>query len=264
MTVYFTDMDGGPEMAVIPAGEFLMGSPSDEPGRNGREGPPRKVVIPAPFAIGRFAVTCGEFEAFLADNSHYMSGGADMFLEGEGWKFNPMASFRDPGFDQDADHPVTCVNWRDAKSYALWLSRKTGKDYRLPTEAEWEYAARAGTATPFWWGDTILPDQANYCTDQPYPNGGKTGKWRRKTVPVNAFQPNPWGLWQVHGNVWEWTEDRWRLPGENASADCPEDGALHVIRGGSWLSHPQSVRSAARDGGEFRDFNTGFRLARSL
>ena len=96
------------------------------------------------------------------------------------------------------------VSWDDAKAYAAWLSRRTGKTYRLPSEAEHEYVARAGTTTPFWWGFSITPRQANYAGDSTYAGGGSKGEWRRRTVPVDSFEPNPWGLYQVNGNVWEW------------------------------------------------------------
>ena len=123
------------------------------------------------------------------------------------------------------DRPVinVSVNWDDAEAYLKWLHCKTGKDYRLPSEAEWEYAARAGTTTPFWWGATITPDQANYDGNYPYAGGAK-GQYRQKTLPVKSFDPNPWGLYQVHGNVWEWVQDTWH----DSYHGAPDDGSSWI------------------------------------
>ena len=148
------------------------------------------------------------------------------------------------------------MNWYDAVEYAEWLAAQTGQVYRLPTEAEWEYAARAGTETAFWWGDSIATDQANY--------GGN----HNATVPVDWFQPNPWGLYQVHGNVWEWTGSRYKADYSGAEMRCAgenESGPL-ALRGGSWLDQPAWVRSVFRyrDAPTVRFSLVGFRLARSL
>jgi formylglycine-generating enzyme required for sulfatase activity len=117
----------------------------------------------------------------------------------------------DEGWGQ-GKHPVINVNWDDVKAYAAWLSRKTGKSYRLLSEAEREYVTRAGSTTPFWWGSSITPKQANYDgTAEPYRGGGSKGEYRRRTVPVDSFEPNLWGFYNVHGNVWEWTEDCWNF-----------------------------------------------------
>ena len=158
-----------------------------------------------------------------------------------------------------------------AKAYAEWLSRKTGKTYRLLSEAEREYVTRAGTTTPFWWGAAITPNQANYDgSADPYKGGGTKGQDRGQTVPVDSFEANPWGLFNVHGNVWERTEDCWndRNQGNprNGSARTSGDCTRHVIRGGSWVSYPQNLRAAGRIGVTTvgRDLNVGFRLARTL
>jgi formylglycine-generating enzyme required for sulfatase activity len=153
----------------------------------------------------------------------------------------------------------------------LWVSRKTGKSYRLLSEAEREYVTRAGTTTPFWWGSSITPKQANYDgSADPYKGGGSTGEYRQRTVPVDNFQPNPWGLYQVHGNVWEWTEDCWNdtnigNPGDG-SARAKGDCSRRVVRGGSLVSGPRYLRSADRYGGfaDNRARYRGFRLARTL
>ncbi|MEO1277147.1 MAG: SUMF1/EgtB/PvdO family nonheme iron enzyme, partial [Pseudomonadota bacterium] len=176
----------GPEMVVIPAGEFVMGSPEDEPERSKSEGPQHRVRIARSFALGRYAVTFEEYDAFCA------ATGAD--------KPNDRSWGR-------GRRPAINVSWDDANAYCAWLSEQTGADYRLPSEAEWEYACRAGTETPFWWGREITPEQANYHGNFVYAGGGAKGVYREKTEPVDAFEPNPWGLYQTHGNVLEWCQD---------------------------------------------------------
>ena len=161
-----------------------------------------------------------------------------------------------------------CVNWSDAKAYAAWLSKYTGKTYRLPSEAEREYVARAGTTTPFWWGATISTDQANY-NGTAY-GGGSTGEFRGQTVAVDTFAANPWGFYNVHGNVNEWTEDCLNdyNAGNLADGRARTSGKCgqRLLRGGNWLSTPHYVPSAARyrDSIGARFNNHGFRLARTL
>jgi formylglycine-generating enzyme required for sulfatase activity len=248
-TEHFKDCPTCPEMVVVPAGTFTMGSPVNEPNRENGEDQVR-VTIPAPFAVGRFGATFDEWDACVAD------GGCN------GYK--PA----DHGLGR-GKHPVIDVNWDDAKGYAAWLSRKTGKTYRLLSEAEREYVTRAGTTTPFWWGSSIMPRQANFDGNYTYAGGAK-GEYRQKTVPVDSFEPNPWGLYQVHGNVYDWTEDCWNdsnigNPG-NGSARTTGDCSRRVLRGGSWFYYPQFLRAAYRDGGTsyFRFNYFGFRLARTL
>jgi formylglycine-generating enzyme required for sulfatase activity len=249
----FTDCRDCPEMVVVPAGKFLMGSPRDEVERSHDESPLHEVKIAKPFAAGRFTVTFKEWDACLAD------GGCGGYRPGdEGWGRE--------------DRPVIRVSWNDAKSYVQWLSRKTGKHYRLLTEAEWEYIARAGTTTPFWWGTWINPDQANYNARSVYHGGGQRGEFRGKTVPVKSFDPNPWGFYQLYGNVWEWVEDCWNINHQGA----PEDGSARetgedncnsrMARGGSWYSSPWFLRSAHRLARAIgtRDSEMGFRVARTL
>jgi formylglycine-generating enzyme required for sulfatase activity len=167
------------------------------------------------------------------------------------------------------------VNWHDAQAYIAWLSNTSGASYRLPSEAEWEYVCRAGTVTPFWWGSSITPEQANYDgSAEPYRSGGKKGEFRKRPVPAKSFEANPWGLYQVHGNVWEWCEDVWH----DSYADKPETlkatgkawtaarSRVRVLRGGSWFSYPGVLRAAYRfynDPG-FRILNFGFRVARTI
>jgi formylglycine-generating enzyme required for sulfatase activity len=155
------------------------------------------------------------------------------------------------------------VNWEDAKAFVEWLSRKTGKPYRLLTEAEREYVARAGTTTPYWWGSTISTSQANY-------DGTFEDRWRKTTVSVRSFKANPWGLYNVHGNVWEWVEDCWHDSYQGApndgSAWTTGDCVRRVLRGGSWVDNPGRLRAASRFRyrPNYRDFDGGFRLARTF
>ncbi len=240
-----SDGSNGPTMIVIPAGEFWMGSPENEAERQSNE-QNHWVEIEQPFAIGQYAVTFEEYDRFCAEQGRTKPEDCNW---GRG------------------NRPVINVSWVDALDYTEWLSAQTGQNYRLPTEAEWEYAARAGTKTAFWWGDDINPDQANYYGDYTYRNGLK-GVCRQKTVPVDQFKPNPWGLYQVHGNVWEWTgsqDDENYGGAEMLCANKDTDGPLSE-RGGSWNDIPARVRSAHRDGGDpaFRYADQGFRLARSL
>ena len=254
---WFRDHPLAPEMAIIPKGQFLMGSPAGEEGRYDNEGPQHTVAIKAPFALGRFAVTLAEFGAFVEATGRAMPDEIYTF-ENDKWEIRKGRSFRNPGFAQTPRHPVVGANWDDAAAYCKWLSGQTGKEYRLPSEAEWEYACRAGKAEPFWWGAAISTDEANYDGNYTY-GGGKKGQYRKATVPVESFKPNPWGLYQVHGNVWEWCADSWH---ENYRG-APEDGSVwmggdetrRVLRGGSWRGGPRYLRAAARGG-----VNTGSRL----
>jgi formylglycine-generating enzyme required for sulfatase activity len=252
---WFQDSEHGPEMVVVPAGSFVMGSPESELERSEAEGPQHPVTIATSFAVGRHPIKRGEFAAFVKDTGH---------------EIRDEALWRDPGFPQDDNHPVVCVSCEDAKAFTAWLSARSGQDYRLLTEAEWEYVARAGTATPFWWGSTISPQQANYNGSYLYGNGGAEGEYREQTVAVANFPANPWGLFQVHGNVLEWCEDVWHdnydgAP-SNGSAWLEGGNAYsHVVRGGSWLSFPQDIRSAfrAKASAILRIDNLGFRVRRT-
>ncbi len=248
---WFKDHEHGPEMVVVPTGSYMMGSPESEPQRYSDE-TQVKVTIARPFAVGRFAVTFDEWDACVAD-----SGCGGYKPDANGWGRGKQ--------------PVINVNWDDAQAYVAWLSHKTGQAYRLLSEAEWEYAARAGTNTPFWWGRSITPSQANYDgSADPYAGGGSKGEYRRRTVPVDSFAANPWGLYNVHGNVWEWGEDWWNdgntgNPGDGG-ARLSGDQGRRVVRGGSWFSVPQNLRSALRDGRstDFRVSLIGFRVGRTL
>jgi formylglycine-generating enzyme required for sulfatase activity len=246
----FRECDNCPEMVVMPAGSFTMGSPDSEKLRGRFEGPQHRVTFGRPFAVGKFAVTFEEWDACVLD------GGCDGYTpKDEGWG--------------RGRRPAINVSWNDANAYADWLSGKTGKSYRLLSEAEREYVTRAGTATPFWWGTKITPQQANYDGNYIY-DDGPTGEFRRRTLPVDSFRPNRWGLHQVSGNAWEWTQDCWH---ENY-AGAPSDGSAwesegcryRVVRGGSWATYPGDLRAAVRGRfpPDFRGNSQGFRLARTL
>jgi formylglycine-generating enzyme required for sulfatase activity len=246
----FRDCDKCPEMVVVPAGSFTMGSPDGELNRGRFEGPQHEVTVARQFAVGEFAVTFEEWDTCIAD------GGCNGYTPSdEGWG--------------RGRRPVVNVSWSDANAYATWLSNKTGKSYRLLSEAEREYVTRAGTTTPFWWGAGISLKQANYDGRFIYGNSA-SGEFRRRTLPVDSFQPNPWGLHQVHGNVWEWTQDCWHETYAGAPADgsaWESEGCRHrMIRGGAWYTYPGDLRSAVRgrEAAGFRSSFQGFRVARAL
>jgi formylglycine-generating enzyme required for sulfatase activity len=239
-----------PQMVVVPAGNFTMGSPDDEPGRNTDE-TEVPVTIAHPFAVGRHAVTFDEWDACTA------GGGCAYVPNDAGWG--------------RGRRPVINVSWQDAKAFTAWLSHKTEKTYRLLSEAEREYVTRAGTTTPFWWGYSITPKQANYNSSYLYQGGGSKGAYAAQTVPVDSFAPNPWVLYQVHGNVWEWTEDCWndnnRGSLDNRAARTPNaDCDRHVVRGGAWYDSPGFLRSASRGNypSDSRSDSIGLRVARTL
>jgi formylglycine-generating enzyme required for sulfatase activity len=233
----FKDCAQCPEMIVAPAGGYYMGP---QPDAQSDLSTYQHVTFDRPFAAGRFAVTFEEWDACVAD------GGCNGYRpDDRGWGRGRM--------------PVIQVSYDDAKAYTAWLSRKTGKPYRLLTAAEREYVTRAGTATPYWWGMKISPDLANYNDNYPFfdPHAPTHG-YRRRTVPVDSFAPNPWGFYQVHGNVWEWVDD------------CSTDDIRHFtyceMRGGSWASKPYELTSDSylwKDPPDFRGI-VGFRVARGL
>ncbi|MDP6342021.1 MAG: formylglycine-generating enzyme family protein, partial [Alphaproteobacteria bacterium] len=240
-----------------------------EPKRYKDEGPQHRVTIPAPFAVGKYEVTRGQYAAFVRATSRDDGDGCYVRAGGK-WQKDSSGSWRNPGFQQGDDHPVACVNWDDAKSYVAWLSEKTGQNYRLLTEAEWEYVARAGTTTPFSTGARITPEQANFDGNYTY-NGSARGVYRQRTTTVGSFRPNAFGLYDVHGNVWEWVEDCWHGSYQGAPSDgnawtTGGECGRRVLRGGSWVSGPGFLRSAirfrVRTGS--RNSNYGFRLARTL
>jgi formylglycine-generating enzyme required for sulfatase activity len=245
---WFKDHAHAPEMVLLPADAFVMGSPKEELG--GHEGPLLRVEFAHPFAVSRYAITRGEF-AIFANNTNYNTDGGASIWTSFGAKYDAKSSWRRPGIIQHDNHPAVCVSWEDARAYVMWLSEVTGQTYRLLSEAEWEYMARAKSMMPFWWGASVTPAQANYNCTETYEGGGVAGEWRKSTVPVNTFEPNPWGVYNVHGNVWEWCEDVWHY----SYTGAPVDGSAwteggepnrHVVRGGAWSSSPRSLRSASR------------------
>jgi formylglycine-generating enzyme required for sulfatase activity len=272
----FRDCPSCPRMVVIPAGSFAMGSADSEEGRGDDEGPVHRVNVPG-FAMGKTEITRGEFSAFVKKYK-YSAGDKCWTLE-EGKVEERAGDWRSLHYEQTDNYPIGCINWNDAQAYAKWLSRKTGKMYRLPTEAEWEYAARGNTSTSRYWGDN--PDQA--CV---YANGAdKTAQAGIKgasswgihnctdgfdyTAPAGSFKPNAFGLNDMLGNVWEWTEDSYK----DSYKDVPTDGSAYVsdkdkrvLRGGSWNNAPRNMRSAVRNGykSDLRYSFFGFRLARKL
>ncbi|MEW8427683.1 MAG: formylglycine-generating enzyme family protein [Candidatus Thiodiazotropha sp.] len=267
----------GPEMVVIPAGRFDMGSPASEEGRDSDESPQHPVTLDRPFAMSRCEITVGQFRRFVDETGYSTEAeqGKGCFVlkqDGTGFETNPERNWQNPGFNQTDAHPVVCVSWDDALAYAEWLSARTGQAYRLPTEAEWEYAARAGTTSPFSTGDCITTDQANYDGTYDYAGcGAKTGVYRRETVPAGSLPPNPWGLHEVHGNAWEWVRDCWHenytsAPKDGTAWESGGDCNLRVVRGGGWNNIPVHLRSAVRNRGTTDVANNflGFRLARTL
>lgn len=246
----FKECDVCPEMVVVPSGSFVMGSPPNEPGREASEGPQHKVTFAREFAVGRFAVTFDEWDACVAD------GGCDGYKPG------------DKNFGR-GNRPVINISWKHARSYAAWLSRKTARTYRLLSEAEREYVTRAGTTVPYWFGATISSREANFNALIPGP-GSARGSISDKTVPVDRFAPNPWGLYQVHGNVQEWVEDCWngnyRGAPTDGSAWTKGDCKRRVLRGGGFDGLWEYLRSAHRHRQEIDIalYTYGFRVARTL
>ncbi len=246
----FKDCSVCPEMIVVPSGSFTMGSPSSEVGRKDTESPQRQVRFTRPFAVGVYEVTFEEWDACVN------AGGCNNSYP----------------IDQNwgrGNRPVINVSWNDAQAYIRWLSERTGKHYRLLSESEWEYVARAGTTTPFHFGATISTDQANYNGNYTY-NTGHKGLFRKKTLPVGTLSPNQFGLYDMHGNVIEWTQDCWndsynRISSNGATREYGNCG-FRVIRGGSWYNEPRYLRSANRGRGtrEIRNAYIGFRVARTF
>ncbi len=236
---HFRDCPACPEMVRLPAGEFMMGAAPGEAEAGSDEQPRHRVKIKA-FSIGQYEVTQGQWQAVMGSNPS--------------------------NFKQCGDNcPVETVSFDDIQMFIEKLNAKTGKAYRLPTEAEWEYAARAGTSTPFSTGDCINTRQANYDGNYDYNHcGAKTGVYLQKTAPVGSYPANPWGLYDMHGNVWEWTCSAYTDQYDGNDRICTNSAtARRAVRGGSWLYLPQSLRSADRYRYDptFRTNYYGFRLA---
>jgi len=240
----------GMKLVLIPPGQFLMGSPDDEPQREAHEGPQHEVVITRPFYLGAHDVTVGQFKAFVEAKGYKTEaekgGGAWRPFPDRWWKQDPQVNWQNPGFEQSDDHPVVCVSWNDAKAFCDWLSGREGKKYTLPTEAQWEYACRAGSSTRFSFGDEEqeLDQYAWYDANS-----------KGKPNPVGQKKPNAWGLYDLGGNVWQWTADwytaHYYLKSLKEDPPGPRSGTVHVLRGGCWWDGARKSRAGNRYGEEF-------------
>ena len=210
----------GMKFAWIHPGHFMMGSPKEEMGRHKNE-IPHKVTLTNGFYMGVYAVTQEQWKEVMGNNPSHFKGEKNL--------------------------PVENVTWDECQEFAKHLREKDKKPYRLPTEAEWEYSCRAGTTTPFHFGETISTDQANYDGNHTYANG-KEGVYRKKSTPVGNFPANAFGLYDMHGNVWQWCQDRYGDYPQNDVVDPqgPVAGQYRVLRAGSWYNYPSACRSACR------------------
>jgi formylglycine-generating enzyme required for sulfatase activity len=279
----FRDCDACPEMIVVPAGSFTIGSPADEAGRRDDEGPQKEIRIADPFAVSRFEVTRRQYDAFLRATGHAVSGNCMTDRRKPGtWALDAETNVHDPGFPQTGDHPAACVSWDDAKAYVAWLNARTGGGYRLLTEAEWEYAARAGSTAAYPWGASIHDGCGHM-------NGFDAAIVKKKgdlykgeavsfancsdgyvnTSPVGSYAPNGFGIYDMIGNLGEWVEDcstqsyaSMRPDGTQESGDCSK----RIVRGGSWGTQPRQLRSAERIrySPDAIDDSIGIRVAKTL
>ena len=280
----FRDCPGCPEMVVIPAGRFEMGCDSED--CDDDEKPVHEVRIWNDFALGRYEVTVGEFRRFVEAAGYRTDAEKDggrgcrtkEIMDRNEWGWTPGRSWRNLEYALEDRQPVTCVSWNDAKAYVAWLTNETGAGYRLPSEAEWEYAVRVGTRTRYHFGDASerLCAYGNVADRTKLPNGNvwvNTAECEDGAVyptAVGSYRPNAFGLYDMHGNVWEWVEDCWN----GSYAGAPSDGvawvsgdcAKRVLRGGSWYDDPRNLRAAYRfrltTGNRFN--RNGFRVARTL
>lgn len=284
----FSDCEDCPEMVVIPAGSVTIGSAANAAFRRDGERPLQEAVIDQPFALAITEVTVSQYRVFVEESRHdpvtlVRDGKTYLgcnYFDGRGYGFVAQHNWQNPGYPQRDDEPVVCVSWSDAAGYARWLSEKTGRLYRVPSTVEFEYAYRAGTDTPWFWGTN--PDQAcefGNIADQTfartYPerptfgcNDGYT-----YTTRVKRFEPNPFGVYDIFGNAWEWTNDCWHEDLSASPVDgttwLSEDGGncdIRVPKGGSWLSGPSWGHAAVHsyDPAHYRSFMLGFRVAASL
>ena len=279
----FQDCDACPEMVIVPQGRFLIGSPEMEPGRGKDEGPQKEIVFAEPFAVSRFEVTRAQYQAFLRSTGHKISGGCITDRRKPGtWAADDQTNVNDPGFEQAANHPAACVSWNDAMAYVGWLNRQAGGGYRLLTEAEWEYVARAGSTTAYPWGASIhdgcrfmngydqmiLAKKGNLYEGEAVPYATCSDGFVN-TAPVGSFKANAFGIYDMLGNMGEWTADcatpsyaGMHQDGVSEDGDCSK----RMVRGGSWGSQPRQLRSAER----YRysptdvDDSIGIRVAKSL
>lgn len=266
----FRDCPLCPEIVVIPAGRFKMGSNDGIDG----EKPVHLVEIGKPFGIGVYEVTVGEFEAFV-NATGYEKAGSCWAYEEDGWKKRKALSWRDAGFSQGKNHPVVCVSWDDAQAYIGWLNSKvTGSPYRLPSESEWEYAARSGSGGKYRWGDGAPVCEQGHARGAKFNTGAGTACYRsgprKGTEAVGFSSVNGFGLYDVHGNVWEWVSDCWNYNYDDGPFDekarTSSGCSVRVLRGGAWFDDPYYLRSANRywiDTSN-RGVNIGFRITKTL
>lgn len=271
-----------PQMVIVPAGSFTIGSPPDEPGRTADEGPQRRILLAYPFAVSRFEITRGEYEAFVRATGRPVLGGCltDRAKMGE-WAPEPNTTLRDPGFEQQDNHPVLCVNWDDAQAYVAWLNAQSGGGYRLLSEAEWEYVARAGTTATFPWG----PSADDGCADANLGDATMHDKYARvlsdyplaacrdgalNTAPVGSYRANAFGLHDLIANTGEWVEDCATMSYDtlpaDGSADVGGDCSRRIVRSGSWGSQIKDTRVANRTRYPVShvDDSIGIRVAKTL
>lgn len=279
----FRDCGMCPEMIVIPAGRFLIGSPLSEDGRAQDEGPQAEVEFDQPFAVGRYEITRAQYQDFLRSTGHKVSGGCITDRRKPGsWAADEQTNVDDPGFEQTAEHPVACVSWNDAMAYVGWLNEKTDGGYRLLSEAEWEYVARAGSTTAYPWGASIH-EGCNHMNGYDETILGKKGNLYEgeavayaacsdgfvNSAPVGSFKPNAFGVHDMIGNMGEWTADcatpsyvGMRRDGTSKTPDCTK----RMVRGGSWGTQPRQLRSAERIRYSPTDIDDsiGIRVAKSM
>jgi formylglycine-generating enzyme required for sulfatase activity len=268
----FRECENCPEMVVVPAGSFTMGSPETETGHFDDEGPQHAVTIAKPFAVGKLHVTVDQFAAFVAETGYKAHSQCTNELGREELK---GGSWRNPGFLQEGSHPVVCMSWDDATAYVDWLTKKIRKPYRLSSESEWEYAARGQTspgAYPrFWFGDAEqdLCRYGNFSDQKAKETNAPCDDGYAKTSPAGHYQANAFGLYDMLGNALQWTADCWHANYAGAPADgsawtSPCVGSSHVVRGSSWGSIPRGARVAFRYGEAKVKNNEGLRVARTL
>ncbi|MEQ8734768.1 MAG: formylglycine-generating enzyme family protein [Rhodospirillaceae bacterium] len=293
----FQDCDTCPEMVVVPAGQFIMGTAESEAGRLSNEGPQREVTISRAFAVSKYEITIGQYRQFSEETNRGVRNNNCVVVTGlRGGEPVQGKSWEDPNYVVGEDHPVACISWNDSQDFVDWLTKKTGKPYRLLSEAEWEYAARAGTSTRYSFGN----DEVELCDYGNVPDLTAKAEMATKdgwspwlyvdcddgyglrSAPVGTYKPNAFGLYDMHGNVWEWVEDCYY----ESFAGAPKDGSVwgsddacvHVVRGGSLSAPVSASRSAMRFGGttelrgpaaekapkEWHNFNLGLRIARGV
>lgn len=271
-----------PQMVIVPGGSYTIGSPPDEPGHASDEAPQRRILLAYPFAVSRFEITRGEYEAFVRATGRPVLGDCltDRIKQGE-WAHEPNTTLRDPGFEQQDNHPVLCVTWDDAQAYVAWLNAQTDGGYRLLSEAEWEYVARAGTTTTFPWG----PSADTGCADANLGDATMHDKYAKilsdyplaacrdgalNTSPVGSYRANAFGLYDLIANTGEWVEDCVTMSYDtlptDGSADLSGDCTRRIVRSGSWGSQIKDSRVANRTRYPVSqvDDSIGIRVAKTL